>query len=385
MMDAATTSLLQRDLDAAVAKRAGRERECLQDGTALVALKQKGGSLGTPAAGFGGAAPKKPPTKGSAAKKKKKKAVDTTKQLRQSSILAKELKASGVVRIDGVLSPETADALREFVDAERAAASADFKAGTRELESRFAGLVLLENRCDLLLPLHSSPMDAVSEMLGEGSVLGNLLEEVVGRQAVFNELACLISEPGAAQQPIHPDTPWTLRPPLYACFVALQDVEPDMGPTVYLPGTHTKEEHTAFYGGNLALGRDTTGARTNAIPEAYLQSKPVKLGLLKKGDCALYNQQVLHCGSANESPDPARIRRQFYISVRDPSVKGVAARASIRPALLNQLTLGDVRDAVSGKEGGDAATARARLEELDRADAAGAGGAGAESGMDMDR
>ena len=60
------------------------------------------------------------------------------------------------------------------------------------------------------------------------------------------ELACLISEPGSQQQPLHPDTPYTPRPPLYAAFVALQDVDVEMGPTIYLPGTHTKEEHTAF-------------------------------------------------------------------------------------------------------------------------------------------
>ena len=96
------------------------------------------------------------------------------------------------------------------------------------------------------------------------------------------------------------------------------------------------------------------GLRTNVVDEEYIASRPVKLGLLKKGDVALYNQQalqrrpsdalptpfrrlfdallrltrgthththththtpqVLHCGGANESPD--RVRRQFYISAR---------------------------------------------------------------------
>ena len=92
---------------------------------------------------------------------------------------------------------------------------------------------------------------------------------------------------------------------------------------------------------HLSRGRDTVGTRTTPIQEDYLASKNVKLGLLKKGDVALYNQQVLHCGSANESTD--RVRRQFYISVRDPTVKGVAARPSIRPALRGKLTLGQVR------------------------------------------
>ena len=129
---------------------------------------------------------------------------------------------------------------------------------------------------------------------------------------------------------------------------------------------HTKAEHTAFYGGDIEVGRDQTGHRTNAINEEYIASRPVRLGLLQKGDVALYNQQVqhtahrtphtahrtphtahrtpytvhrtprprrwltrtqhpscpalhtgpeqvLHCGGANESPD--RVRRQFYFSV----------------------------------------------------------------------
>ena len=90
----------------------------------------------------------------------------------------------------------------------------------RAIESRFANLVLLSNRCDLLLPLRGPVVAALEELLGAGSVLGELLEEIVGPDAVFNELACLISEPGSKQQPIHPDTPYTPRPPLFAAFVA---------------------------------------------------------------------------------------------------------------------------------------------------------------------
>ena len=316
------------------------------------------------AAGFGGGGAKAPAKKKKGAKKgAAKKPAKASAAASRQSVLGRELKASGVVRIDGALSPETADALREFVDAERQICSAEVAAGKRAQTTRFANLVLLENRCDLLLPLHGPTLAALDELLGEGSTLGPLLEEVVGREARFNELACLISEPGSLQQPIHPDTPYTSTPPLYACFVALQDVDIEMGPTVYLPGTHTAEEHTAFYGGNLERGRDVTGQRQAPVAEDYLKSKTVKLGLLSKGDCALYNQQVLHCGSANESPD--RVRRQFYVSVRDMSVKGVNARASIRPALLDRLTLGDVRDELKLIRAGDEAERFAQLDAQD--------------------
>ncbi len=65
-----------------------------------------------------------------------------------------------------------------------------------------------------------------------------------------------------------------------------------MGPTLYLPGTHTEEGHTAFYGGDLERGRDMSGFRTPPVNTEYLKTRPVVLGTLKAGDLALYNQQV---------------------------------------------------------------------------------------------
>eukprot|EP00310_Coccolithus_braarudii_P001358 CAMPEP_0183359104 /NCGR_PEP_ID=MMETSP0164_2-20130417/51216_1 /TAXON_ID=221442 /ORGANISM="Coccolithus pelagicus ssp braarudi, Strain PLY182g" /LENGTH=405 /DNA_ID=CAMNT_0025533147 /DNA_START=141 /DNA_END=1358 /DNA_ORIENTATION=+ len=368
-MDLSAKSMLQRDLDLAVAARARKERACLQEGAGLLALQQKGGREGS-GSGFGGAgrAPAAATGKSKASKsktsKKGSKSAGAAKALKQhGSVLAKELINEGVVRIDGAITAATADALREFVDAERIRSTAEVSSGQRQFSDRFADLVLVENRCDLLLPLDGPPVDALQELLGERSVLGPLLEEVVGRNAVFQEIACLISEPGAEQQPLHPDTPFTPTPSLYAAFLALQDVTVEMGPTLYLPGTHTKEQHTIFYGGNLAVGRDPVGTRTNPVNEEYLASRPVKFGLLKKGDVALYNQQVLHCGSANESED--RVRRQFYISVRNPAVKGINARASIRPAYLNQLSLGEVRDELKALAVGNPAHTFAKLYEAD--------------------
>ena len=78
-------------------------------------------------------------------------------------------------------------------------------------------------------------------------MLGPLLTELVGDAGVLQEIACLISEPGSRQQPLHPDTPYTSSPPLYAAFVALQDIDVEMGPTVYLPGTHTREVGNALF------------------------------------------------------------------------------------------------------------------------------------------
>ena len=55
--------------------------------------------------------------------------------------------AVGVVRIDGVLSAELADRMREWVDEQRVDATAEVAAGVAQ-DSRFADLVLVSNRCD---------------------------------------------------------------------------------------------------------------------------------------------------------------------------------------------------------------------------------------------
>ena len=63
------------------------------------------------------------------------------------------------------------------------------RGGRARVGERFANLVLLSNGSDLLLPLAGPLLDALQELLGEGCALGSLLEEVVGRDAAFNEIA----------------------------------------------------------------------------------------------------------------------------------------------------------------------------------------------------
>jgi len=94
-----------------------------------------------------------------------------------------------------------------------------------------------------------------------------------------------------------------------------QDVDLEMGPTVYLPGTHTKAAHTEFYGGNLEAGRERSGLRIPPIPEEFLKGRRVQLGTLRAGDVAIYNQQVrgyLQNIGISPSGEPlTRFRRSF--------------------------------------------------------------------------
>ena len=335
-----TAELLRRDADVATRKRAEDERSLLQEGSPLLAVKQKGAHAAAArgfSSGGGLASASKSAKKKAAASAKKKGGAKKKTATRPPSALAAELKAQGVVRIDGALSPETVAELRDFVDAERLVAEEEVAAGHYDRASRFADLLLLENRADFLLPLRGASIKALHELVGEGSTLGTLVREIMGDGGILQEIACLISEPGSKQQPLHPDTGWTKVPPLYACFVALQDVTLEMGPTVFLPGTHTEDAHALFFGGELQQG----GSLPPPIPTEFLKSRKVVLGTLKAGDIAMYNQQVLHCGSANKSD---KIRRQFYVSWRNPAVKSaIRCRASMRPAFVGKLTLGDIQ------------------------------------------
>ena len=362
---------LQEDRDRAVVARGKLERSCLQEGTALEPTEQRGAINPDAGAGFGGggggAAAASASKKKAGGKKKaagKKAPAKKTKSGLPSfkSAMAAEMKKNGVVRIDGALSPETVEKLREFVDAERVRCTEGVAKGHVAKEERFADLVLLDKRCDLLMPLHGPVLDALDELLGEGSVVGPLLAEITGADGYLQELACLISEPGSEQQPLHPDTPYTATPSAFTAFIALQDVTIDMGPTVYLPGTQTEECHKTFFGGDLAIAHDPCGVRRPPVPEEFLKSRPVKLGLLKAGDCALYNQQTLHCGSANQSD---RTRRQFYISVRNPNVDA-KTQASIRPSFLKKLPLADMRAELKALKAGGGGLF-AKLDERDAA------------------
>lgn len=143
-----------------------------------------------------------------------------------------------------------------------------------------------------------------------------------------------MSDVGSQRQVIHPDTPFIdgKGPVLYTCFIALQDVTLDMGPTTWLPRTHTKEVHDAF----------TAGTESK---DELLKKQPAVLGLLPKGSCGIFDSRLLHCGSANRSSDTSKSRALFYFSFKNPTVGYTGNPASIRAELGSaEITLGALMD-----------------------------------------
>lgn len=267
--------------------------------------------------GFGGA---------SSSTKSKKAAFKT-----EAKTHAKVLKKEGVVRIDSVLSAKTADRVREYAYSLRYKSEEEVEAGAVEPRQRFANVLLRKDRCDLTIPLGDEVVtEALDEILRKSAV-GQTIEAILGKDATLYELSCLISDPGSQRQVVHPDTPFLdgMGPVLYTCFVALQDVRLDMGPTTWLPKTHTADAHRLF-------------KLDKSSKDELIKTQPSVLGLLPKGSCGIFDSRCLHCGTANQSEDS---RALFYFSFKSPKVGYPGNPASIRPELgAAQVTLSDLEE-----------------------------------------
>ena len=240
---------------------------------------------------------------------------------------AKVLKKEGVVRIDNVLSSETADALHKYLYDLRKQSEEEVAAGKIEPIQRFANVLLKHNRCDLTIPVGD---DVIRKALDETlrvSPIGATVSTIFGDDAILHEFSCLMSDPGSQRQVIHPDTPYIdgKGPVLYTCFIALQDVTLDMGPTVWLLRTHRKEAHEEFKDNSLSEDGESK-------KDSLIRKQPARLGLLNKGDCAIFDSRLLHCGSANRSVDGTS-RALFYFSWKCSNVGYPGNPASIRADL----------------------------------------------------
>jgi hypothetical protein len=243
------------------------------------------------------------------------------------SVSATRLRQEGMVRVDGVLTPEVAASLLASINDDLATSLASVEAGGESEEARLFNSQLLcySNRFDLKLPLRPDVRAALRMVLRS---LGPLLIARLKSDAELFELAALISDPGAQCQPVHPDTPWQGEDDggILTVFVALQDVEAEMGPTVFLPGTHTQEAHRRF-----------NESREQAD---LLSTTPRTIGLLRPGDCSLFDSRLLHSGGENSS---SRRRVLFYFSFKAAATRsGDLDGCSLRATLHKKYRLEDL-------------------------------------------
>ncbi|KAG7362465.1 phytanoyl-CoA dioxygenase family protein [Nitzschia inconspicua] len=259
------------------------------------------------------------------------------------------IQQDGLVRIDNVLSSDAADTLRDYLLELRHRATVAIEEGTVvDSQERFADVLLNQNRCDLKIPLgpkpvHQALLDVLTEPNKDNSqynpsLVRTVIESVFdsystvpnrGKYASLWELNCFMSNAGARRQLVHADNVCLQpipglqddgqEPILLTCFIALQDIDPTMGPTVWMPGTHTIDAHNRFF----ETGRDTSSTKTDTYSPKndILQSSKAVLGApIPKGACVIFDPRVLHCAGANHCADPTHTRALFYMSFKNPKI-----------------------------------------------------------------
>jgi len=275
---------------------------------------------------------------------------------------AKVLKQEGLVRIDGVLSDAVTDQLREFVYDIR---TTELKrGGATTMQATFSTI----RRWDLSIPLFEDDSDdnnnnvvattttstpstptiayqALNDVL-QTTAVGETMSRFLGTDnAELYELSSYISDPGSARQVIHADTPCfgtdDDQPILCTCFIALQDVRMDMGPTIWLPRTNTYKIHDLFFG-----EEDDETNTSSATPrkDQFLQTQSSVVGIIPKGSCVLFDSRLLHCGTANKSTMTDNSRALLFFSFQHPNINLFnpgGDTASIRPDLKGRFRLAD--------------------------------------------
>jgi len=281
-----SSGLLFQDSKQAITKRAERERELLEPNTREMKAPKRGRSKSGSGGGFG---------------------KQQGAQAASESIHAETVRKEGVCLVKNVLTRERAAELRKCVEDELARA---YEAVERHPESSIGRFNVPAETFDplrgyLLLPLRDEAsvesgtakgplVQAVSELLESGSLLGDLFETTCGGgSAELYDLVGLRTEASATRQPIHSDTPWQKVPGLFCAFIALQDVRYEMGTTVFLPGTHKQTKaRKSFDDGQFDGRRD-----------AMLAKAPSRYSMLRAGDAAFFNMNTLHAGTANFAAD----------------------------------------------------------------------------------
>lgn len=227
--------------------------------------------------------------------------------------LAHILFQEGVVRVDGVLPPNICDECLEQIN--RNLAETNSKATSSIVTNDendtfnskgFGNVFSRTNRYDMFLRNEGVFERALASMLQEGSILGGLFEALLeGLTGTFHEFSSLISDPTSASQSIHPDSRYTEHAPIWTVFVALQDIETNMGPTVFLPRTNTFHCHETL--------------KSTSDKNHLLETCQYRRSTLRKGDCAIMDSRLFHFGGANESQTR---RVLLYFTIRNPKHAG---------------------------------------------------------------
>ena len=219
-----------------------------------------------------------------------------------------------------------------------------------------------KHRYELLL-LPTPPLeDAVRTVL---SGCRSLYTSLVGTSGALVEFGAIVSEPGARQQDVHSDIPYSDHTLLFTTFLALQDVDASLGPTIVFPRTHTDQFHRRVRVANAEANAHAGGGEESlslSLPRFFDLLMPdwLRLGgatlrppfdelpheqmTLRAGDVLIYDTRLFHCGGANcatagDDDAKRRVLLQFSLLAPNPRTGQVdfeGAFVSLAPELEEQ-------------------------------------------------
>mmetsp|Transcript_61581 Transcript_61581/g.179970 ORF Transcript_61581/g.179970 Transcript_61581/m.179970 type:complete len:362 (-) Transcript_61581:889-1974(-) len=212
------------------------------------------------------------------------------------------LREDGVVLIPNVFPATTAATLRAHLEAMFEIGMATLASGTES--NMFHPVAGQKERYYMPLTLEDKVVvDTVAEAL---QVLAPFIRDTLECDApILTLLGSARTSDGAPPQPLHSDDDPTGSgtPDRLTALVALQDIDQKMGPTIFLPGTHTDMRAHA------AMDSPTTKAR-------LLRTCPIRLGTMPAGSCTLFNPGVLHKGGGSSDARGRWIFQMSFVPAR---------------------------------------------------------------------
>ncbi|HEY3796889.1 MAG TPA: phytanoyl-CoA dioxygenase family protein [Caulobacteraceae bacterium] len=195
--------------------------------------------------------------------------------------------------------------------------NADYQAYLSRNHDYASGWVDGLGRHNRLVNFHMTSPAALK--LGASPFLMGFLDLVFGRKAgIYTSLTFEFG----TEQPIHRDSPFFHTFPVnyfVGAWVALEDIVPEAGPLMYVPGGHrfTIDQH-AFY--REARARRPDAPKDEVVLEALehyngaiidrsADIAPIQRTALKKGDLAIWHATLPHGGSP--ASDKSRTRRSI--------------------------------------------------------------------------
>lgn len=246
-----------------------------------------------------------------------------------------QLLTTGVLRLQEVLPSSATDALAGFVDSSLRSAKAAVERGEVKENHFFKpSFSWARHRYELKLQLGSSAAAALTHIL---AFLRPLYTEALGDDAELYELSALISEPGADGEAVHIRHnygPGAGLANVVSAYVALHDVEPDMGPIIFMPRS----------GAVVDVAEQPSPEQSHAAPN---ELGGRQAALLRKGEMVLFDPGLQQYYSANRSGKRhALLVLSFKTRHEDAVITHYADEiVSLLPAVLQRAyTLADLTD-----------------------------------------